>query len=365
MRNLLSAKNVVVLIMLLASLSAISCCKKAVKNGSENPPFVATVSPDNFNYAGSEFKGNYVWGGAMNLAWTELSENVVKDTIKLFTEDAAALATLEKLNNPVIMKADLDEASYYVKSGFGPQTQDIINRESRKKFPDKSFEDLNYDLTETDIISYAYFLKQVEYLNIFRKQDISFMRSMVQGFEADEESYQNIYILEYRDQDNFLVGIKLKDSKDQIFLAKGFAMDSPESVVKLLREKAPAQESDKYSLGTPMRDSDIFQAPFLSLSHERDYEEMLNKVLQNRIEGREYYIDVMKEKIKFDMDEKGARVENEAVIVMRVTSVGPVDSDIKTMILNKPYWVLMKRYDSDNPYFILGVNNTELMKQAE
>lgn len=364
MKDLLGAKHVVVIILLLASLTVISCCGNKTKPAVTNKPVLIPVAGDNFNYAGSDCKGNYVWGGAMNLAWNELTNNIVKDTIKLVTDDEKTLATLDKLNHPVITVKDLDEASYYVKSGFGPETQDIINRESRKKFPDKSFTDLDYDLVDTDIISYAYFLKQVEYQNVFRKQDMSFMRSMVQGFEADEESYQNICILEYRDQDHFLIGIKLKDPKDQIFLAKGYPMERPDEVVKILREKASAQNSNEYTLGTPMRDSDIFQAPFLSLSHERDYTEMLGRVLQNRIEGREYYIDVMKEKIKFDMDEKGARVENEAVIVMRETSM-PAQQEIKVMILNKPYWVLMKRFDSNNPYFILGVNNTELMKKVE
>ncbi len=349
----------------MVSIAVISCCKNRTETGGLEKPVLRTVAGDNYNYAGSDYKGNYVWGGAMNLAWTELADNIVRDTIRLVTEDRATLAMLDKFNHPVITRKDLDEASYYVKSGFGPQTQDTINRESRKKFPDKSFDDLNYELEETDIISYAYFLKQVEYMNTFRKRDISFLRSMVQGFEADESSYQNIYILEYRDPDNFLIGIKLKDTKDQIFLAKGFAMDDPEAAVRALREKAAAQNSNEYTLGEPMREGDVFQAPFLSLSHERDYLEMLGQVLENRIEGREYYIDVMKEKIKFDMDEKGARVENEGVIVLKVTSAGPGNDKIRTMILDKPFWVAMKRFDSANPYFLLGVNNTALMKQAE
>jgi hypothetical protein len=69
----------------------------------------------------------------------------------------------------------------------------------------------------------------------------------------------------------------------------------------------------------------------------------------------------MFENIKFDMDEKGARVENEAVIVM-TKSVMMEPEKPKNFILNEPYWVVMKRTDSENPYFILGVNNTELME---
>jgi len=35
----------------------------------------------------------------------------------------------------------------------------------------------------------------------------------------------------------------------------------------------------------------------------------------------------------------------------------------KNLILDKPYWVVMQRANSQNPYFILGVNNTELMEK--
>ncbi len=33
----------------------------------------------------------------------------------------------------------------------------------------------------------------------------------------------------------------------------------------------------------------------------------------------------------------------------------------KNFILNKPYWIIMKRANSLNPYFILGVRNLQLM----
>jgi hypothetical protein len=346
-----------------AAFMSVACCKNKT---AERPSVLnQKVAEDNFNYTGSDYKGNYIWGGAMNLAWTELTDNIVKEPIRLKTDYKAALTTLDKLNNPVITKADLDEASYYVKSGFGPATQDLINKESRAKFPSKTFDDLKYDLTENDIISYAYFLKEIEYLIAFDKRDVMFGKELVKGFAANENSYKNIYILEYIDKDNFLVSIKLKDSKDQIFLGKGYPMERPDAIVAKLRALAPAQNTAEYILGTLMGDSDVFMAPALSLSYERDYKEMLKKVLLNRIGGREYYIDVMKEKIKFDMDEKGARVENEAVIVMRETMVLSGSDRRKIMMLDKPYWVVMKRFDSPNPYFILGVNNREFMQKAE
>jgi hypothetical protein len=50
---------------------------------------------------------------------------------------------------------------------------------------------------------------------------------------------------------------------------------------------------------------------------------------------------------------------------MRETMAPPGNDRRKIMMLDKPYWVVMKRFDSTNPYFILGVNNTELMQGAD
>ncbi|MBA4322571.1 MAG: hypothetical protein C0408_07105 [Odoribacter sp.] len=69
----------------------------------------------------------------------------------------------------------------------------------------------------------------------------------------------------------------------------------------------------------------------------------------------------MFENIKFDMDEKGARVENEAVIVLG-KSIGIDEEKPRKFELNKAFWVVMQRKGSSNPYFLLGINNTDLME---
>jgi hypothetical protein len=75
----------------------------------------------------------------MNFAWNELKENILKENIILDTKDEKALELTKKLNNSIITKNILDEESYYIKSGYGQETVDIINKESKNKFPKKSF----------------------------------------------------------------------------------------------------------------------------------------------------------------------------------------------------------------------------------
>jgi hypothetical protein len=350
------------ILVAMAMLLTVSCIKQPGDKSSSSKLINSSVATDNFNYTGNDYKGNYVWGGAVNLAWNDLTENTIKAKIGLVTTDSLALETLHKLNNPVITKRDLDEASYYIKSGFGQQTVDKINHESRRKFPNKSFADLDLNLDEQDIIAYAYFLKEVKYKVPFEAYTLFFGNREVKGFRATKPSRDNIRILDYQDEDHFLVAIQLKNNRDKLFLAKGYPMDKPDGVIENLRDKMPRLETSIDKIGSPMAKEDVFRAPVLKVDYHRDYNEMMNKTLANKINNREYYIALMYENIKFDMDEIGAKVENEAVISMPTAGIENKPVQHKIMILDKPYWVIMKRSDSNNPYFILGVNNAEFMK---
>lgn len=330
--------SLVVLVLLLVALSRIS----------------GASSMD--SYLGSEYKGNYVWGGAMNLAWNELNENILHVKLKLKTDDKVALEMVDKLNSSPFTKNDLDEKSYYVKSGFGQETVDLINKESRQKFPDKTFKDLKMNLNPEDIISYAYLLKQVEYLTPFKEKNVSFEKEHVKGFYAnDHRQRDNLTILKYWDDDRFIIGLKLKDDGDELFLAKGFDVNKPEKVVNEINESNSAH--------LPLiGHGDMFEMPNLHLQHQRDYVELIHKHLANK--GFEnYFLAQMFENIKFDMDHRGARVENEAVIVGPMAA--PQMPKIRKFILDKPFWVVMKRKDSQHPYFLLGVKNTELMEKVK
>ena len=309
------------------------------------------------DYLGSDYKGNFVWGLAMNLAWDELNESVLHEKLKLKTDDKIALKMADRLNSAPFTKKDLDEKSYYIKSGYGQKTIDLINKESRQKFPGKSFEDLRLELAATAIISYAYFLKEVEYLNQFEERDVSFLKQRVKGFYASEISKENVRILKYWDDSKFTINLRLKDDGDELILVKGFDMNNPKDALN---------EIDKYNRDAPpaIDEDDEFEMPKLHLDHRHDYIELTGKFLANRgFEG--YFIAQMFEKIKFDMDHKGARVESEAVIAPETAMFSNQRPKIKRFILDKPFWVVMKRKNSRNPYFVLGVKNTELMEKIK
>ena len=308
------------------------------------------------NYTGSYYKGNYVWGGAMNLAWNELNDNILHEKLALDTTDKTALDLVSKLNNSMFTKNDLDEESYYIKSGFGQETVNIINKESKIKFPKKSFSDINLILEPTYFISYAYFLKEIEYKTKFTEYAMDFNGYGVSGFLAyTNDQKENINIIKYENSDKFIIGINLKNDKDQLFLVKGFGFSNIEDIMNNINSKTDIEK---------LKSKDVFRAPKLKLNYNRQYSELENQLLKNEYYKRypnKYRLGPVFENIKFDMDEKGVKIENEAIISGYDLIAG--GDAPRYFILDKPYLVIMKRASSKNPYFILEINNAELMER--
>lgn len=305
------------------------------------------------HYAGAIIHGNYIWTAAMNLCWTELSEKIFKAPINLRTQDLSTLLMMKQFNHPVICKDDLDSSSYFVKSGFGQKAVDEINEECRMKFPGKTFQDLQIELGLNDLISYAYFLKKVEYLRAFTKQTVLFNQTRVKGFAAQKEEKEQIEVLDYNSADQFIIRLNLKQRDEELILAKGYPTQEPTEVLEKLNNVSIQSVSR-------LEDDEHFQMPVLSLEIQRDYFEMTGKPFVNP-GFEDFQIGVMFENIAFDLDEKGARVESQAVITIERSASIKQKPD-RFFYLDKPFWLILRRRNSNKPYFLLGVNETNIMQ---
>ncbi len=304
-----------------------------------------------------DYLGNPVYGGAMTLAWKDLSENIVGEPVQLqLTEqDAEAQALVDQFNAATFSTDDLDEENYYVKSGYGQETVDLVNKESREKFPDKSFSDLSVQLEPLDILTYAYFLVQVKYPLAFKEGTMEFMDENVESFYThSDEQRENVEVLHYWDNDKFILRLKVNEDGEDLIVAKGFDMENPDAILAAVTKYTDSEGS--------LDDSEFFEMPKLHLDYSYSYDDLLGKYLAN-LGFEDYKITEMFENIKFDMDHEGARVENEAVIQVMYDGLLPSAEESREFILNKPFWVVMKKSDSTDPYFMLGVNNTVVMER--
>ncbi|MFN8672871.1 MAG: hypothetical protein U0457_12415 [Candidatus Sericytochromatia bacterium] len=304
-------------------------------------------------FTGENHNGNYVYSAAMNLAWNELSENIIKEKIKLKTTKKKSLKLIEKFNNSSFSKNDLDENSYYIKSGFGEKTLNEINHTLENRFFKSKKELFNFKVNDKCMMSFAYFIKKVEYLNEFKEEKVFFKNKSVKGFMASNEKHkENIKVLNYKSNDSFIIKIQLKNDEDELFLAKGYKMEYPEELVKIITEN----DSELTSLN----DNDVFSMPKLAFNFTREYKELIKLQFDNK-NFQEYFISKMFETIKFEMNYKGAIIENKAFIDGVYASIPP-KIDYRKFLLNSPFWVIMKRKNSKNPFFILGINNVNIME---
>lgn len=317
------------------------------------------------SYIGSFFQKNYVYAAGMNLVWQELKENIFHDDVRISIHDQEILSLVQSLNDFSLKDEDLYSQNYYVKAGFGQETIEIIKHDLRHKFPQKNFQDFQFKLSPQDLVAYAFLFQNVEYLVPFTIGKIFFedintppgqLPPEVRGFRAETlEQKSNIFILSYTNPQRFIVRLKLRQEEEEIFLVKGFSEMNADQLVKMLQPFFQVP-------GETLQEQDYFHMPMLHLDHTYRYDALIGQKLANK--GFENYrIAEMRERILFAMDEKGARVENEAFMAApsAAEESGPLP---KYFYLDKPFWVLMKRKGSLRPYFILGVNTTDLMERV-
>jgi len=65
----------------------------------------------------------------MSIAWTDFRDvNTQQKLITLQTKDQQAQIMIDNFNAPAISRDDIDEKSYYVRTGYGKEAVPVINR---------------------------------------------------------------------------------------------------------------------------------------------------------------------------------------------------------------------------------------------
>lgn len=92
--------------------------------------------------------------------------------------------------------------------------------------------------------------------------------------------------------------------------------------------------------------------PVVKLSADRTFKEMIGLNFKNP-ELSQYLIAEMFEGVKLSIDESGAKVENQAVIV--ATRCMVIVKEKKRIVLDRSFWVVMKEAGK-NPYLCVLIN---------
>jgi hypothetical protein len=301
---------------------------------------------------------NVLWCASFQLAWDRLKADVAHGPVLLEGADAAALNASE------IPEGDLPSGSYYAAAGRGPEVLARIRDDMARLFP-TVLPDLTPQTVE--IAAYAYLRAGVRFDPPFfdsRKpllfSDGSGRTIGVNAFGVrpeDEYAYNRLrerveVVFETRDRKNpsavpeFVVDPCRTSAPNQILLAM-----VPRR--KTLRETWAYVRTKLLPDGPPLMPNDTLLVPNIRCEMVQEFEALEGRRLRNPgLSGMR--IDVARQAIEFRLNRGGAELGSEAQ-VMAV----PVPTHYH---FDRPFLVVMRKRGADHPFFLLWVDNREILE---
>ena len=300
-------------------------------NISMNPSYQSTLDEKTINN---------LWVGTIDLAWKELENQLGKERIDL--EDGN-LPIVDDLNFSTFTKDMLDSNDYNITvertitNGYKIDTS--LNKELHFL---EVFDNFSNDYTWT-------FGDSEEFIKYFGINNAS-----------SEEINKNIEVLFFnRNDDNSAMSddfaIKLKTQEgDEIILYRTNENKNFDEYYKDIQEKTNA-----YTESREFAEDDELRIPYVRVNGMIAHNELYSKYIKDT--NGLYFTDVI-QNVNFYLNEKGCNLSSQ---VTMVTEYLGISSDARYCYFNDQFIIFMKEANSNNPYFALKVDNTDILEKRE
>jgi hypothetical protein len=311
---------------------------------------------------------NVLWCGTLQLAWNEAIDLVGE---KLRFLNQPPLVNL--LNQEDFTKADLDPGSYVAIADFERNHVEQEIRDALEKvFHGAASPELIPPVPPNpgpdDFVAYAYLYKNLSFPKPFEENEpMLFGGARVKSFGFEEHKkqlspdiFKQVSICDFQSQDDFVIRLKTKSEADELILAKitpgSTLQETISGVLKRVDGKKPIAATAADALAVPKLNFDL----------RRDFNELEGLVLDPSPAAKiksKLTIAKAEQLVRFQLNEKGAILKSEAVIVMKM-AVAPLPN-AHFMIFDKPFLILMRQAGAKEPYFALWVGNPSLLIPAD
>lgn len=225
-----------------------------------------------------------------------------------------------------------------------------------------------FNINDNFIIATSSFAKSLPFKDKFTRNNrlLKFDYTAVESFGCDNcdiEIRKQIRIIYYKNDSDFALSITPKDTVNEILIYKPHTIaksliDNYNELIKKKSETVSKDESWKREFGY----DDIFEIPILSFNLESQVEGLVGSQLLSDLYDT-LVIESAMQRTALIFDEKGAEVESEAKIVAKAVDFVPNKPKPKELLFDKPYLLVFKKKSKTNPYLMIWVNNSELMKE--
>jgi hypothetical protein len=306
-----------------------------------------------------------MWCATMPLAWQKFEADVAKGPVDL--------QGIEKVCRDLRNAPDpgLDPSNYYTAAGlYKDGILERIRSELPAKFPEAPLPDERFSRA-VGALAYAYLRVEMPFEHTFEDcpdpftfhhRDGKDTSVRAFGIPAPKSSTESANIREqvkllFRQRSEFAVDLSKNTKPYQTILAR---IDRQETLRDTLKElDARISQADKKLLPTNLPDTAILLIPTMNWRVKHDFPEFRSRGFSTRAVP-DAFVDQAEQSIEFKISRKGVIIKSRAydpALIANGHEPGPNEFKFE-----RPYLIVLKRRDGKEPFFVMWVENAELMQ---
>jgi hypothetical protein len=310
-----------------------------------------------------------IWCSSFQIAWNKLKTKVVGEPILLSQAEQIA----DRLNRAEQSEQDLDAEIFYSEAGWVNEgIVEKIQNEMAQKFPNVPRPELNVSV---GAVAYAYLAASSKYEYPFFENEETFLftdsagkQTAVGSFgirKKDDYAYgqlrQQVQVLyvpreaiwSEKEIPEFILDPCKTSQPNQIVLArlnrKSTLADTFEDAEKKIAARPAA---DAFTSRLHPRDTLLVPNMAWKVSHHfKELEGKDKRFLNPAVRG--LYLDTALQTIQFRLDRSGAELASESKVFVKPGAT--------YFNVDRPFLIYMKKRDAKHPFFVMWVDNAELL----
>ena len=318
---------------------------------------------------------NVIWCTSFQLAWNRMKDDVIGAPVEVVgAEELAA-----RLNTAEQSDADVEARSFYAAAGRVEEgIISKVQKDMAAEFPSHSVPDFSDLVTAPrDILAYSYLTANVPFKYPYRQVRDKFAFTDSRGVETDvgafgvwgyhsrykkmREQVEILYVHEDYDEPNedrqikeFAIDLCKHSKPYQVVVAVVEPKNTlAQTLEHITRQIADGKRQELHKEMGILKSVDVLVVPEMFWEIDHRFRELIGKIVANADPANP--IVEARQSIKFKLDRYGAALESEANF-----GVSAIPRHFK---FNRPFLVYMKKRDREQPFFVMWVDNAELLNR--